>query len=208
MKIELTAAQVGVLLQFAAKNDIRYYLNGVCIQVDGSKGFAIATDDAILGVFRLHFPEPLEKSEIIIPRDILENAKCTAAGADIVIEICQSKGYDGTQEVSAQQGEGQWRGKSRPGQYPDWRRVIPEKVSGEAANLSGIVQEKLIKAAKLIQGNKNPLVGLGQNGKAASMIDLGHPDFFGVVMPVRLDGPTKKGEPTVTAPTHRPEWIC
>ena len=67
MKIELTAAQVGVLLQFAAKNDIRAYLKGICIQVEGRKGFAIATDGAILGVFRLRLPEPLEKTEVIIP---------------------------------------------------------------------------------------------------------------------------------------------
>lgn len=208
MKINMTAAQVGVLLQFAAKNDIRHYLNGVCIQVDGSKGFAIATDGAILGVFQLHLPAPLEKSEVIIPRDILENAKCTATGTDIVIEICQAKGYDGTQEVTVQQGAGQWRGQSCPGPYPDWCRVIPEKVSGEAANMSGIVQEKLIKAAKIIQGAKNPLVGLGQNGKDASMVDLGDPDFFAVAMPIRLDGACKKGKPVVTAPTHRPGWIC
>jgi DNA polymerase-3 subunit beta len=208
MKINMTAAQVGVLLQFAAKNDIRNYLNGICLQVGGNKGFAIATDGTILGVFRLHLPEPLEKSEVIIPRDILENAKCTATGADIVIEICQAKGYDGSQEVAVQQGAGQWRGQSYPGTYPDWRRVIPEKISGEAANLSGIVQEKLIKAAKIIQGNKNPLVGLEQNGKSASMLDLGDPDFFGVAMPVRLGDPSGKGEYQVTVPTHRPEWIC
>lgn len=209
MKINMTAAQVGVLLQFAAKNDIRSYLNSICIQVDGNKGFAIATDGAILGVFRLHLPKPLEKSEVIIPRGILENAKCTAAGADITIEISQLKGYDGSREVSVQQGAGQWRGQSCPSQYPEWKRIIPEKVSGEATNLSGIVQEKLIKAAKIMQGNKNPLVGLGQNGKAAAaMIDLGDPDFFAVAMPVRLTGPYKEGEREVNAPTCRPEWVC
>ena len=203
MKINMTAAQVGVLLQFAAKNDIRHYLNGICLQVDGIKGFAIATDGVILGVFRLHLPEPLGKSEVIIPRDILENVKCTAAGAVVTINVDTDTGA-----ISVQQGSAEWRGQSHPGSYPDWRRVIPEKVSGKAANMSGIVQEKLIKAAKIIQGAKNPLVGLGQNGEAASMIDLGDPDFFGVAMPVRLRGACKKGEREVTAPTRRPEWIC
>ena len=208
MKIELTAAQVGVLLQFAAKHDVRAYLNGICIQVDGIKGFAIATDGAILGVFRLHLPEPLEKTEVIIPRYILENAKCTATAANIVINADPVPASDGTRAISVQQGATEWRGTSSPGPFPYWKRVIPEKVSGEAANLSGIVQEKLIKAAKIIQGNKNPLVGLGQNGESTSMIDLGDPDFFGVAIPVRLGGPCKKGERAVNVPTHRPEWIC
>lgn len=202
MKINMTAAQVGVLLQFAAKNDIRNYLKGICLQADGNKGFAIATDGNILGVFRLHFPEPLEKSEVIIPRDILENAKCTAAGADIVIYICPAKGYDGTQEVSVQQGAGQWRGQSCPSRYPEWKRMIPDKVSGEPTNLSVTVYEKLCKAAKIAQGNKNPFFILGQNGIGASIVDLQDEDFIGVVMPFRVD------KDDIARVSVRPEWVC
>lgn len=207
MEIFITAKQVGVLLQFAAKHDVRDYLNAICIQVDGRKGFAIATDGAILGVYRLHFPEPLEKLEVIVPRDILENVKTTSAGALVSISVDEtSPSYP--RNIAVRQGNSQWHGVMDSRAYPDWRRVIPEKVSGDAANLSGIIQEKLIKAAKIIQGSKNPLVGLGQNGEFASMIDLGDPDFFGVAMPVRLTGPCEKGEGDVSVPTHRPEWIC
>lgn len=201
MEIFITAKQVGVLLQFAAKHDVRDYLNGICIQVDGRKGFAIATNGAILGVYRLHFPEPLEKLEVIVPRCALENVKTTSAGALVSISVDEtSPSYP--RNIAVRQGNSQWHGVMDSRAYPDWRRVIPEKVSGDAANLSVTVYEKLCKAAKLVQGNKVPFFILGQNGTGASIVDLRDEDFIGVVMPIRVD---KKDIARVSV---RPEWVC
>lgn len=203
MKINMTAAQAGVLLQFAAKNDIRHCLNGICLQVGGNKGFAIATDGVILGVFRLHLPDPLEETEVIIPRDILENAKCTATAPAISIIINQAVGdYGSTRAISVQQGAAEWRGTSSPGPFPNWRRVIPENVSGEPANLSVAVYEKLCKAAKLPKGTKEPAFILGQNGTGASIVRLQVDDFIGVVMPMRVD------KEDIARVSVRPEWVC
>lgn len=201
MEIFITAKQVGVLLQFAAKHDVRGYLNAICIQTDGAKGYAVATDGAIMGVFKLHFQRPVEKCELIVPRDLFENVKSTSAGALVTISVDDtSPSYP--RNIAVRQGGAQWHGMTDSCAYPDWRRVIPEKVSGEPTNLSVAVYEKLCKAAKLVQGNKNPFFILGQNGIGASIVDLQDKDFIGVVMPFRVD---KKDIARVSV---RPEWVC
>lgn len=201
MEIFITAKQVGVLLQFAAKRDVRGYLNAICIQTDGAKGYAVATDGAIMGVFKLHFQRPVEKCELIVPRDLLENVKTTSAGALVDISV-EETSPSNPRNVTVRQGSAQWHGMTDSRAYPDWRRVIPEKVSGEPANLSVTVYEKLCKAAKLVQGNKEPFFILGQNGTGVSIVDLQDEDFIGVVTPFRVD---KKDIASVSV---RPEWVC
>lgn len=201
MEIFITAKQVGVLLQFAAKHDVRDYINAICIQTDGAKGYAVATDGAIMGVYKLHFQRPVEKCEIIVPRDILENVKSTSAGALVSISV-EETSPSHPRNIAVRQGNSQWHGVMESRAYPDWRRLIPEKVSGEPANLSVTVYEKLCKAAKLVQGNKAPFFILGQNGTGASIVDLRDEDFIGIVMPIRVD---KKDIARVSV---RPEWVC
>lgn len=201
MEIFITAKQVGVLLQFAAKRDVRSYLNAICIQTDGAKGYAVATDGAIMGVFKLHFQRPVEKCELIVPRNLLENVNSTSAGALVGISAEEtSPSYP--RNIAVRQGSAQWHGMTDSRAYPDWRRVIPEKVSGEPTNLSVTVYEKLCKAAKLVQGNKYPFFILGQNGTGTSIVDLQDEDFIGVVMPIQVD---KKDIARVSV---RPEWVC
>ena len=201
MEICITAKQVAVLLQFAAKHDVRDYLNAICIQTDGTKAHAVATDGAIMGVFKLHVQRPVEKCELIVPRYLLENVKSTSARAPVSISV-EETSPSHPRNITVRQGGTQWHGMTDSRAYPDWRRVIPEKVSGEPTNLSVIVYEKLCKAAKLVQGNKNPFFILGQNGTGASIVDLQDENFIGIVMPILVD---KKDIARVSV---RPEWVC
>lgn len=201
MEIFITAKQVCVLLQFAAKRDVRDYLNAICIQTDGPKGYAVATNGAIMGVFNLHFQRPVEKCEIIIPRDLFENVKSTSSGAIVGISI-EETSPSSPRNVTVRQGNSQWQGMTYSRAYPNWRRVIPEKVSGEPANLSVAVYEKLCKAANLVQGTKEPCFILGQNGTGASIVRLQVDDFIGVVIPMRVD------KEDIARVSVRPEWVC
>ena len=57
------------LVQYAmAHQDIRYYLNGLCIVTEGQELRLVATDGHRLAFASLELASPVERSEIILPR--------------------------------------------------------------------------------------------------------------------------------------------
>lgn len=116
MIITLKKDQVKALLACAAKNDIRFYLNGILIDNSGDNGcLCVATDSHMLLAGK---PDKIEYSEYgkwIVPRNILELALKTKA-KDFVIEVGTGmSGYINNLPFTCIDG-----------QYPDWRRVLSD----------------------------------------------------------------------------------
>jgi hypothetical protein len=81
-------------------------------------------------------------------------------------------------------------GKTIDGEFPKWRNVIPTKVFGKAAQFDPHYIGLLSKAWVILHGNKgHRRVGIGHNGEGTALIDLGNDNFFGIIMPMRLDAP-------------------
>jgi DNA polymerase-3 subunit beta len=90
-------------------------------------------------------------------------------------------------------------GKTLDGTFPDFRRVIPSKVSGQPAQFDPRFTGTLAKAWSILHGGKGPhCVGLGFNGNDGALINLADENFVGALMPLR---PT-----AVTAPQTPPSW--
>lgn len=121
---------------FAAKKDVRYYLNGICIQRNPAGGIVVvATDGHVFGAIddpdgwiaeghnELIVSRPTKrmisaikgKQKILIPVDrllIMKNCQVLACGQDVPPFDPMSFFSDASEIID--------------GKFPDWRRVIPK----------------------------------------------------------------------------------
>jgi DNA polymerase-3 subunit beta len=189
MQFTIKTNELKALLLCAAKNDIRYYLNGVHFESSANGIIAASTDGHRLLCINLP-SEQAEGIKALIPRALIEAAiKTKAPVIDIKIEGGNVTLSSAGQNVS---------GSITDGVFPDYRRVIPEKVSGIQGNEFN--NEYLVdfdKIGKLVDGGKASVL---QNDVGMSaLVHFDNQNVIGVIMPLRHEAP--KG--TVL----RPAWL-
>ncbi len=103
-----------------AQQDVRYYLNGMLLEIDGQLLRAVATDGHRLALCETALATKAKTSQqVIVPRKgVLELQRVlTAEGmADLAI---------GTNHVRAQIGDVRFTSKLIDGRFPEYSRVIP-----------------------------------------------------------------------------------
>ena len=110
-----------LLVQFSmAQQDIRYYLNGMLLVLEGTQMKVVATDGHRLSYASGTIPKQAEKREVILPRKaVLELARLLAENddpVDIEVFASQVRFRFGTIELTT---------KIIDGKFPDYTRVIP-----------------------------------------------------------------------------------
>lgn len=109
--------------QFAmAQQDVRYYLNGLLLEVQGARLRAVATDGhrMAVGVARLPAPSP-EPMRVIVPRkSVIEMLRVLGDGD----EPAQLR--LGRDRVGLACGGVEFHSKVIDGSFPDYERVIPK----------------------------------------------------------------------------------
>ena len=114
------------LTQFAmARQDVRYYLNGLLLEVSPQNVKAVATDGHRLAVARLDAATGLEdEKSIIVPRKgVLELARLlTTEDAELKVRV-------GTNAVQLEIDDVRFTSKLIDGKFPDYGRVIPDAES-------------------------------------------------------------------------------
>jgi DNA polymerase-3 subunit beta len=192
----LKTAHIRAALIFASKEDVRYYLNGVCIEVAPDGAYIVATDGHRMFAVR----EPCEglvprlgNKCYIVPRAALESILKTSKGDSMLVRPSD----DGKTAVL------EFGGVSATctlidGRFPDWRRVIPAKdQSGMAGQFNGDYMADCVKVGKLLDTRSKALGGFGtpyieHNGpeKACRVTWPGAQcEALGVVMPLRAEAP-------------------
>lgn len=109
------------LVQFAmAQQDIRYYLNGLLLIVDGNMLKVVATDGHRLSLASMQMEENHELQEVILPRKtVVELIKLLADSDDeVTVEIAPN-------QVKFTFGKIILVSKVIDGKFPDHNRVIP-----------------------------------------------------------------------------------
>ena len=180
--------ELKALLLCAAKNDVRYYLNGVHFESTPNGIIAASTDGHRLLCVNLP-NEQAEGIKALIPRALIEAAVKTKAQ---VIDIT----IDGPSVTLSSMGQNV-SGSITDGVFPDFRRVIPEKVSGIQGNVFN--NEYLVdfdKIGKLVNGGKASLMLNGPLNTA--LVKFTDENVIGVIMPFKHDLPTS---------LTRPAWI-
>lgn len=191
MQINLNANLVAAICQFKAKEDIRYYLEGVYVAPLESGGAVIvATNGHALGLWR-DLTGQVERPAILRIEKKLESA-CAGKGErhlrliDGRLTVVDEHGL----ELFVQHREGNkpesWEIEAK---YPDWKAVIPKGTSGPALfdgmnpTYVGFAQ----KALAIAKGKD--YLGLAFHQAAAengiAVICDREPNFMAVIMPMR-----------------------
>lgn len=160
----------------AAKNDVRYYLNGVMVR----NGEMAATNGHLLLLIK---SEKIKSDgEYIIDNDTLKMILTAHKGikGDSPVEVVDSMTTTGSSKISITPVDGK---------FPDVNRVIPQEPSGEIAHFNAEYLLACQKANGEFLGGKYPFVKLQHNGQAGAKFESEDEDgnkLIGVVMPVRI----------------------
>lgn len=131
-------------VQYAmAQHDVRYYLNGVLLIVDGNKLRAVATDGHRLAYNAGNIEGNFDKQEIIVPRKAVAELSKLLADTDDTVEL----------EFSSLQVKASFSGitlvtKVIDGKFPDYERVIP-KYTNHLNLERTVISQALLRAAIL-----------------------------------------------------------
>jgi len=112
---------LGMVQYSMAQQDIRYYLNGVLLVIDGMTLKLIATDGHRLAFISFELDKEYNKREVILPRKTVhELSKLMHDTEDkIVFELAQN-------QVRFKFSDIQLTSKVIDGKFPDYQRVVPD----------------------------------------------------------------------------------
>lgn len=104
-----------------AQQDVRYYLNGLLIEIGGGTVRAVATDGHRLALCEMAVDDQTDAAQqVIIPRKgVLELQKLLGDDGDVRVSI-------GSNHIRANVGNIRFTSKLIDGRFPDYDRVIPK----------------------------------------------------------------------------------
>jgi DNA polymerase-3 subunit beta len=178
----------------AGKKDIRERIRerirGVYMEVSATEIRFTATNGVVMGVYRIEqdTPDITETIRCIIPAGLIAGIK----GHDtLTLEIGEpSDEYRLQRELTISQGGTKQTMQSHAEDYPDYRRVIPETTSGEAAQFDPDLLSQLKKFGKAINNSKHGYFALAYNGEKTAIADFNLGNLLVVIAPLRIDGRT------------------
>lgn len=187
MKISLKTSVLRAALMCAAKKDIRYYLQGVCVSINhpevamvyGTNGHILFAGQSPIEI--LEAPDSLG-FDIIIPSDAI---KAMDKKADCVILETIEGGAKGYYVL------GNSRFQAIDARFPDVSRVVPSRDAFPEQKISYFRPEYLQTAnealAMFYGHKKDKCYSLTQRGDASGVVHNERNDALVVVMPMRND---------------------
>lgn len=177
MALTINITHLAAIRLFAGEHDVRYYLNGVSVQTDRGQTLLVATNGAALGVCRsMSVDGETPVPDFGVPNDDVDAiVKAAKARRLTHVEIIPSGDrFETNVGVFF---------KPLDGKFPDWRRVIPAAVTGEAAQFDPQYVTRCAKAAKVL-GRRDSMLWIDHNGTGSALVRVpDHPEFVGVIMP-------------------------
>jgi len=134
-----------------AQQDVRYYLNGLLLETEGSSLRAVATDGHRLALCEMTLEGKAKTNQqVIVPRKgVLELQRILSTDKTIELAI-------GTNHVRAQIGDIRFTSKLIDGRFPEYGRVIPaapaRKVSADRDLLRQALQRTAILSNEKYRG--------------------------------------------------------
>ncbi|EKO3816972.1 DNA polymerase III subunit beta [Vibrio harveyi] len=126
--VSLTQSDLRTLIektQFSMANqDVRYYLNGMLFEIDGTTLRSVATDGHRMAVSQTQLGADFAQKQIIVPRKgVQELVKLMDAPEQpVVLQI-------GSSNVRAEVNNFIFTSKLVDGRFPDYRRVLPQSTN-------------------------------------------------------------------------------
>ena len=183
--ITINKSALKAVSRFAAKTDIRYYLVGVLVEATATETRLVATDGHTMLIHRT----PAENSHAwtgIIPLDTVQailKHKTASKRVDFPIELHETASQH---ELRIDYSGQAFIFRPVDGKFPDYRRVIPQSITGEAACYQPEYLQRVQDAAADLVNAKTAGFGMGYNGNSAAVCSI-NPDCLAVIMPLRQD---------------------
>lgn len=154
----------------AAKGDIRTYLNAVYFD---AAGFVVSTDGHRLLIQKC---EPFSGEGFIVPREAVELAIKSAGKKQYFIDVNRN-------------AIGNISFPTDDSRYPDFRRVIPDEISGKPGAFNSDYISDFRKVGEILSGSKHAFAAFGahsftHNGESSVMMRLTD-DCIAILMPIR-----------------------
>ena len=167
----------------APKDDVRYYLNGILLEITDKARFYAATDGHKMVVIREARQEGDQSGQWILPRDIVLGIKISKRPAIDIAEFNQENGKASIKYCGTETSFGLIEGK-----FPEWRKVIPVSTSGEIAQFNPDYLVAIRDCAKATVGTDGYCgLSLLHNGSSASLYQANDVNFIAVIMPLRIN---------------------
>jgi DNA polymerase III sliding clamp (beta) subunit (PCNA family) len=181
--ITLPVVHLRAALIFAGNGDVRYQLNGVYIHA-GAKGARIVSTDGHTQ-YQANVPGNFPRARVIVPRALLDGIKWGKQEfVDVTIEPTAETSL--VHNVSFALANGEVRTtQSIDGVFPDYARVVPDKLSGDVAYFDAEMLARTAKAAKLL-GSKHGLYRVQYNGEGAALVMMPRAESIVLLMPLRV----------------------
>jgi len=128
-----------------AQQDVRYYLNGLLLELSKNNLRAVATDGHRLALKEINVKTGIEETQqIIVPRKGIIELIRLLDGADENISIGISQNH-----IRVGKGEVQFTSKLIDGKFPDYLRVIPKGGDHPITTNREILKQGLVRASIL-----------------------------------------------------------
>lgn len=201
LKCALPISAIKAALLFAGKEDIRGYLNGLCVEFAPGTVRLIAVDGHRLIVQNIPLMEDAPSCaapvRFVVARDAVNAALKLAPKRTVAIECTYTQTTEpdttrvGVTIVSVARidfgGVNAVDLQATLGRFPEWERVVPNACSGELAQYNADYLADAQKAGALL-GNR--FISVGYNGTSPALITLTD-NAFAIVMPMRGADPTE-----------------
>jgi hypothetical protein len=175
--VTIPASTLRAALTCAAKGDVRFYLNGVYL--DLPKGRIISTTGAFLFAGKI---DSADCAPVILPRQVIETALKALGKKNEKCFMCAVTIESGNVRIEVPGAIA--AGACIDGRFPDYERIIPRETSGEAGQYDPSLLLGARDALNAYTGHTHIGYALMHNGeKPAVMADK---DCFVVVIPARL----------------------
>lgn len=173
MQVIINSSHLKAASLFAASADIRYYLRGVFVEARPTETRIVATTGSIVGVLRDIVTSGAQDDmpDVIIPNDTVK----------LVLSMkvpCVALALNGAA----------WSLGGIPfvpvdGKFPDYRRILTNKCSGEAASFDPELMMVFVKAARALGFKSSPI--FRNNGSDCAQVQFYDCDeFVGVIVPL------------------------
>lgn len=204
MQVTIEQSIIKAVAHAMAKSDIRYYLNGMLIHTNGHDTRIVATDGRRLNIAIVERTMLIEQPQQFIIPDTLVNTICK----------CKAPRHNKTPEVTFNFADGKVSALLPDGtesvaklidaKYPDYYRVIPHTLYGEAAQYNPVYVLDAFKACADYLGVKTPAVALSMNGSGCAAMSCG--DFVALIIPWRAD-PVSSLDSRLLSPIASPSVV-
>ena len=133
----------------ASSNDTRYYLQGVLVDISPDAVNYVATDGHRLAARRLELDRDAERNSLtgayIIPRDVVKDLKVGRSSPFAIMSRLE------TGHLEIETGAGAITFRPVDGTFPDWKKIVPETVTGSSKHgLNGVYAESIWALAKAL----------------------------------------------------------